>query len=147
MDSTCILAFGIVAVTSVLGAQSSVDEARKRMTERQNTGNPNSFVTPESRTPQITYTTYLSKERVWTDQQGRTMNGRLVAFSAPEPGKSGEIIVIVSGKVRLRRSGATQNSDLPLQTLSGPDQQFVQQIAEAVKPRPSEETAAPAKPD
>jgi hypothetical protein len=135
-----------VLLTGVASAQNPVSDARKRMTERRNTGNTGAVVTPappQTRTV-ISYVTYLSKEREWADVSGRKMTGRLVAFSAPEPGKTGPVVVLQDGKVRLRRAGAKVSNDLPLDKLSQADQLFVKGIESAIK-RSAEQ--APKKPE
>ena len=118
-------------------AQNPVTDARKRLIERGGTGNTGAIVTPRQPTTQtiVSYVTYLSKEREWSDATGRKMTGRLVAFSAPEPGKSGPVVVMHEGKVRLRRSGAKVNSDLPLEQLSQADQLFIKAIDAGIKRR------------
>ena len=100
-----------------------------------NTGNNGTFATPVSPRQKtiISYITYLTKEREWIDAKGRKMTGRLVAFSAPAPGKSGHVVVIQEGKVRLRRTGAKANSDLPINALSESDQLFVKAVDAGIK--------------
>ncbi|MDF1815112.1 MAG: hypothetical protein P1V20_23110 [Verrucomicrobiales bacterium] len=129
-----VFGFLVFLLPPCLG-QDAVTEARKRLTERRNTGNTGAFVTPTQSRNQtvVSYVTYLSEEREWIDAKGRKMTGRLVAFSAPEPGKTGPVVVLHEGKVRLRRSGAKVNSDLPLDLLSEADRDFVKSIDAAIK--------------
>lgn len=148
MKSAFLLPVCLVFFASGIHAQNpAIDAAKKKLSERNNTGNSGSFVTPGQPRQKtiVTYITYLSKDREWADAKGRKMTGRLVAFSAPEPGKSGKVVVIHEGKVRLRRTGARANSDIPITALSDADQIFVKAIDAGIKK--SAAAAAPAAAD
>ena len=125
----------LLLVSGVLAQNPAVEAAKKRLSDRNNTGNTGAVVTPGQPRQQtiISYITYLSNERGWADAKGRRMTGRLVAFSAPEPGKTGAVVVIHDGKVRLRRTGAKANSDIPLTQLSDADQIFVKAIDAGIR--------------
>jgi hypothetical protein len=127
--------FGFLGASfSVCSAQNPLDDPKRRLGERSN-GNTGAIVIPSQPRKQtiISYITYLSKDREWADISGRKMTGRLVAFAAPEPGKEGPVVVTLNGKVRLRRSGAKANSDLPLAQLSQGDQLFVKAVEAGIK--------------
>ncbi len=82
--------------------------------------------------------TAVSPLRQWTSVDGKIMQGRLLAFSAPKPGETGPVVVIKEGKVRLLRAGTRRHSDIYLALLSKDDQKFILKIAaEASKGPPS----------
>ena len=128
----------------VFSQNPAVDAAKKRLTDRNNTGNSGGVVIPNQPRQQtiVSYITYLSKDREWVDAKGRKMTGRLVAFSAPEPGKTGNVVVIHDGKVRLRRTGAKANSEIPVTQLSDADQIFVKAIDAGIKKSAATTSAA-----
>ena len=133
--TSSVALLGFCVFQCVLSAQDPAAEARRRMSERNNTGNTGSFGSPTapSQKTVVSYVTYLSKDRQWSDLKGRKMTGRLVAFAAPLPGKKGPIVVVHEGKVRLRRTGAKGNADFPLEQLSQGDRDFVKAIEEAIR--------------
>ncbi|MDF1751693.1 MAG: hypothetical protein P1U89_02840 [Verrucomicrobiales bacterium] len=128
--------FGILVflVSNSIG-QNAVSDARKKLSERGQTGNTGAFVSPSQSKSQtiVSYVTFVSKEREWSDAEGRKMTGRLVAFSAPEPGKTGPVVILKDGMVRLRRTGAQASNDLPLEKLSQADQLFVKALEAGIK--------------
>jgi|GEM_PF-5104966 len=115
------------------GATDPAADARKRMSERINGGSTTIGPSGGGRKVVTTYLTYVSPLREWSAADGRTMQGRLVAFSAPRPGESGPVEVIRSGKVRLMRAGSQKAVDFPIENLSEDDQAFVKRVAEAAK--------------
>jgi hypothetical protein len=134
MKSAFLLLTQVLALSAIVSAQDPATEARKRLMERNNTGNgTNVSPTTPGREVIISYITYLSAEREWSDISDRKMTGRLVAFQAPEPGKSGPMIVLKEGKILLRRTGTKANSEFPLDQLSETDQVFVKSIDAAIK--------------
>ncbi len=123
-----------IFLVSILTALDPATEARSRLMERTITGT-GSTAKPSSTEKEVivSYTTFVSAEREWLDVSNRKMKGRLVAFQAPEPGKSGPVIVIKEGKILLRRTGAKTNNEFPLDQLSEADQVFVKSIDLAIK--------------
>lgn len=117
------------AVAVVLAGDPAAD-ARKRMIERP--GGGIGFVTPARKQPKVTtiYITAVSPLREWTSSDGRKIQGRLLAFSAPKPGETGQVVVIKEGKIKLLRSGTKKSADLLLSKLSKEDQTFVRGIAD-----------------
>ncbi|MEM9281906.1 MAG: hypothetical protein AAGA96_08775 [Verrucomicrobiota bacterium] len=67
--------------------------------------------------------------RDWTNLDGKTIQARLLAFSAPEPGKTGPVEVIRQGKVRLLLSGGKAPVDYPLENLEEADRSEIERIA------------------
>lgn len=121
----------LLAFSSTLADPAS--DARKRMMER--TGGGSQIISPSSGKTEVikTYITYVSPLREWTSGDGRTMHGRLVAFSAPEPGKQGPVVVIQEGKILLNRSDTKKPVEFPLASLSEDDQDYVRGVADAAK--------------
>ncbi|MEO0416344.1 MAG: hypothetical protein AAF226_15465 [Verrucomicrobiota bacterium] len=134
----------LLGLLSSTHAQSFSDETRRRMTER-NTGGTN-MVRPNTTAQkvQISYVTFLTKEREWIDAKGRKMLGRLEAISAPAPDQPGPVIVIAKDQVKLRRAGAKAASVIPLASLSVKDQNYIRQIHRAANPPAKNESAEPA---
>ena len=124
--ATALLASAVEAVL----ADDPAADARKRMVERP--GGGIGFVTPARKQQKVTtiYITAISQLREWTSSDGRKMQGRLLAYSAPKPGETGQVVVIKEGKIKLLRSGTKKPADLLLSKLSKEDQDFVRQIAE-----------------
>ncbi len=128
---TLLVTFGWLDVP----AGDPAEEARRRMMERIGSGVSSSLATPTPPTAQVEvgYVAYLTEEREWTDVKGRRMMGRLVAFSAPKPGETGPVEVIREGKILLRRQGTTASSEVPLDRLSGADQEYVERVSESIE--------------
>lgn len=122
-------------------SQNSAEDIRKRASERLGGGGMVALVVaPRNQQPVISYVTYISEEREWTNLAGTRMTGRLVAISAPNPGQQGPIVVIQDGKVKLRRTGAKEAGLVDLASLSEPDQNFIKSVEMAILKR----NAAPA---
>lgn len=104
---------------------------------------------PKTPPPKIEIVTYtaVSKPRQWTDIQGRRIVAQLLAFSAPEPGQAGPVVVLREEKVRLLVSGAKEPSIVELAKFSQEDQEFIQGIAKAAaKGAPAPEALTPSPP-
>ena len=86
----------------------------------------------ESRTVVIQYTA-VSPMRQWTNNDGKRMIARLLAFSAPKEGDSGPIEVIREGNVRFLLDRGKEPIDYPLAQLSQSDQIDIKAIAQAAK--------------
>lgn len=90
--------------------------------------------------------------RGWTNTGGKTIQARLLAFSAPKQGESGPVEVIREGKIRFLVPGRPQPMDYPIEQLQAEDRAEVERIAKAAAggPPPEEEPGAEnaeAKPD
>ena len=140
-----VIVLGLLSLnggTEFVVAADPVSEARRKLMER--TGGGTGIISPGTRQPpQVTtvYLTYVSPLREWTATDGRTMQGRLLAFSAPKPGEEGPVIVIKEEKIRLLRSGTKKPAEITLSALSEADQKYVRNISEAAK----KSSAAPKK--
>jgi len=77
--------------------------------------------------------TAVTPLRVWTNLEGRGMQARLLAFSAPQEGETGPVEVIRDGKVRFLLEKAIKPTDYALDQLSGPDQTYIKNLAEAAR--------------
>lgn len=134
------------ALITTAGFSQGLTDAQKRLSNGgrggSTTGLGGATIPSTQRRVTTTYITYISNEREWKDAKGRTMNGRLVAFSAPKPGEKGQVVVIKDGKVRLRRTGAKVNSDLPIELLSNADQTFIKALDAGLQKRMKEAAAA-----
>ncbi len=93
---------------------------------------------PETQTVTV-YITALSEPRIWTNKDGKTMEARLLAYAAPEPGKEGPITVIQEDKVRFLLTGKTKPIDYPFADLSELDQTFIFRIVDATRYDPPPE--------
>lgn len=140
----CVLVTAVCASFVVPVFSSDPAEARKRLIER--SGGGVGVITPNQKGSQTTtvYITALSPLREWISSDGRRMQGRLLAFSAPKPGEKGKVIVLKEGKVRMLRSGMRVPSDILLSMLSAEDQKFVLKIAAEAAKGPPPQTEKPA---
>lgn len=137
------LAIAILATVVSPAFSSDPAEARKRLTERSGGGAGVVTVKRKNQKSGTVYITSVSPLRQWTSSDGRIMQGRLLAFSAPKPGEKGEVVVIKEGKVRLLRFGTKWPSDLYLSTLSKEDQKFVMKIVKEAAKGPPPKTEPP----
>ncbi len=71
--------------------------------------------------------------RIWTNNQGKAMQARLLAFLAPKQGESGPTEVIRTGKIRFLLINAKKPILYPLANLSDADQDYVRGIAKAAR--------------
>lgn len=128
------LPLALLIFTSGLFAQDALEEARKKLSERNQTGGGGLGVSPQKDPERVLiYITYLSKERTWKSGDGRSFTGRLVAYSAPKPGEEGPIVAIKDGKVRLRPTNKPI-TEVPLANLSEEDQIFIKAINAGITP-------------
>lgn len=91
----------------------------------------------ESVKPIVIQYVAVSKVRDWTNTQGKKMQARLLAFSAPKQGQTGPVEVIRDGKVRFLLATGKEPIDYPLEQLSQPDQIDIKAIAQAAKRAPN----------
>ncbi len=76
----------------------------------------------------------------WANREGKVMQARLLAFSAPEAGQSGPVEIIRAGKVRFLVSGRKDPIDYPLEQLGEAERKKIQALAEmAAKGPPPQE--------
>ncbi len=95
-----------------------------------------------SRTVVIQYVA-VSPVRAWTNAEGKAMQARLLAFSAPAEGEKGPVEVIREGKVRFLLVGGKAPIDYPIAQLSQADQIDIKAIAQAAsRGRPGEESGS-----
>lgn len=66
----------------------------------------------------------------WVNVEGKTIEARLLAFSAPEAGKAGPVEIIRDGKVRFLVSGRKEPVDYPLEQLGEAEKTRIKAIAE-----------------
>ncbi len=72
----------------------------------------------------------------WVNVEGKTIEARLLAFSAPEAGKSGPVEIIRDGKVRLLVSGRKDPVDYPLEQLGEAEKTKIKSLAELASKGP-----------
>ncbi len=77
--------------------------------------------------------TAVTPLRVWTNTEGKAMMARLLAYSAPEEGKTGPVAVIREGKVRFLLEKTTKPIDYELEKLSDTDRSYIQKLADAAR--------------
>ncbi len=82
----------LIGLPSELPAADPASDARKKMTER--AGGGTGVVSSSQRQAKVTYLTYVTPAREWIAKDGRKVSGRLAAFSAPNPGETGAVVVI-----------------------------------------------------
>ena len=102
----------------------------------------------ESKTIIITYVA-VTPERAWKNAEGKIMQARLLAFSAPAEGEKGPVEVIREGMVRFLLSGGKDPIDYPITKLSQSDQIDIKAIAQAAKrgaPNASDDAAESTEP-
>ena len=80
----------------------------------------------------------------WVNLEGKTMEARLLAFSAPEPGQTGPVEIIREGRVRFLVTGKKQPINYPLDQLGETEQAKIKALAVvAAKGPPAPAAAAP----
>jgi hypothetical protein len=134
-----VLSFGLVVP---LRAQLTVPPNPGKVTKRslgENGGSGASTgasaVTPQSRTVVVQYIAMTPVE-AWANLDGKTMEARLLAFSAPAEGETGPVEVIREGKVRFLVSGRKDPVDYPLEQLGEAERTKIQAIAKAAAKGP-----------
>ncbi len=65
----------------------------------------------------------------WVNLEGKTMEARLLAFSAPESGQTGPVEIIREGRVRFLVTGKKQPIDYPLDQLGETEQAKIEALA------------------
>ena len=88
-----------------------------------------SAVTPQSRTVVVQHIA-VTPVQAWVSANGKTMEARLLAFSAPEPGDAGPVEIIRDGKVRFLVTGRKEPVDFPLTGLDEKEQVKIKALAE-----------------
>lgn len=66
----------------------------------------------------------------WVNVEGKTIEARLLAFSAPEAGKTGPVEILREGKVRFLVSGRKEPIDYPLEQLGEAEKTKIRVLAE-----------------
>lgn len=90
---------------------------------------------PSKRTVVVQYVA-VTPVQDWTNIDGKTIQARLLAFSAPNPGEDGPVEVIREGKVRMLIPGKSKPVDYPLASLTRNHRDEVEQIAKAAAKGP-----------
>jgi len=96
-----------------------------------------SAVTPSSSTVVVQYIAVTPVE-AWANLEGKTMEARLLAFSAPAAGETGPVEIIREGKVRFLVSGRKEPVDYPLEQLGEAERTKIEAIAKAAAKGPPE---------
>jgi hypothetical protein len=94
-----------------------------------------SAVTPQSRTVVVQHIA-VTPVQAWVSANGKTMEARLLAFSAPEPGDAGPVEIIRDGKVRFLVTGRKEPVDFPLTGLDEKEQVKIKALAEVAAKGP-----------
>lgn len=107
-----------------------------------------SIVAPKQPAPQVEIVTYiaLTELREWKNYKDVKIEARLLAFSAPEEGKTGPVEVIKDGKVRFLVEKTRAVFDVALEKMSEEDKALIKKIAEQAKAGPPK-VAPEAKPE
>jgi len=99
-------------------------------------------VTPRSSSVVVQYVAVTPVE-AWANTGGKTMQARLLAFSAPAAGESGPVEIIREGKVRFLVTGRKEPIDYPLDQLGEAERTKIQAIAAAAAKGPPQGAARP----
>ena len=107
-------------------------------TQRDLSGGSTSGVGIVAREPQVKQTitiqfTAVTPVRIWTNLEGKAMEARLLAFSAPKEGEKGPVEVIRKGKVRFLLANTSKPTDYDLAKLSEIDRTYIQKLADAAR--------------
>lgn len=90
--------------------------------------------------PVVVHYVAVTPMEPWANLEGKVMQARLLAFSAPEAGQSGPVEIIRSGKVRFLVSGRKEPIDYPLEQLGEAERTKILALAEmAAKGAPAPE--------
>lgn len=133
-----VLCLGL-SIASPLHAQIPVTPATPTEFKSRNiSGGSNSGVGIVTRQPQkkqtITYHfTAVTPIRVWTNTEGKAMQARLLAWSAPKEGETGPVEVIRQGKVRFLVEKSTKPINYDLSKLSETDRTYIQKLADTAR--------------
>lgn len=101
-------------------------------------GGSNTGVGIVTRQPQKAQTitlhfTAVTPIRVWTNTEGKAMQARLLAWSAPKEGEKGPVEVIRKGQVRFLLQKTSKPIDYDLAKLSETDRTYIQKLADAAR--------------
>ena len=77
--------------------------------------------------------TAVTPIRVWTNTEGKAMQARLLAWSAPKEGEKGPVEVIRKGKIRFLLQKTSKPIDYDLAKLSETDRTYIQKLADAAR--------------
>ena len=92
-------------------------------------------MTPQSRTVVVQHIA-VTPVQAWVSANGKTMEARLLAFYAPEPGDAGPVEIIRDGKVRFLVTGRKEPVDFPLTGLDEKEQVKIKALAEVAAKGP-----------
>lgn len=128
----------ITASVVILNAQTLVPPNSNQFTKRnlgENGGSGSSAgfsgggTTEAARTVVVQYVA-VTPVQAWVNTDGKTMEARLLAFSAPEPGQTGPVEIIREGKVRFLVTGRKEPVDYPLDQLGETEKAKIKALAE-----------------
>ncbi len=122
----------LIMASTVARAQIVIPATPKKFVTR-NTGGDQPQVTVTQPAPRILQRIYVTPLRNWSNAEGQTMLGRLMAFAAPAPGEAGPVVVILEGKVKFFMPATSKEVSYDLAKLSEADQEFIRQIAKAAE--------------
>ena len=131
------LFFGLVSLAQTAAAQISLPPNPGQFSKRNlgESGGGGSSVgvsggqETASKTVVIQYVAVTPVES-WVNVEGKTIEARLLAFSAPEAGKSGPVEIIRDGRVRFLVSGRKEPVEYPLEQLGEAEKTRIKSLAE-----------------
>lgn len=131
--SICTLAVSAQAQSPAVTPANPSDFTRRDLS-----GGSTSGVGIVARQPQTKQTitiqfTAVTPVRIWTNLEGKAMEARLLAFSAPKEGEKGPVEVIRQGKVRFLLANTSKPTDYELAKLSEIDRTYIQKLADAAR--------------
>jgi len=135
--------FGVVFIAwpGIASAQVVVPANPNQFTKRSLSENGGSSAgvsggTTAATRPVVVQYVAVTPVQPWINLEGKTMEARLLAFSAPAPGETGPVEVIREGKVRFLVTGKKQPIDYPLDQLGETEQAKIKALATAAAKGP-----------
>ena len=135
--SFLVLCGSIAPVSAQVVPQNPNQFAKRKLGDNGGAGSSTgaSAVTPQSRTVVVQHIA-VTPVQAWVSANGKTMEARLLAFSAPEPGDAGPVEIIRDGKVRFLVTGRKEPVDFPLTGLDEKEQVKIKALAEVAAKGP-----------
>ena len=135
--SFLVLCWSIAPVSAQVVPQNPNQFTKRKLGDNGGAGSSTgaSAVTPQSRTVVVQHIA-VTPVQAWVSANGKTMEARLLAFSAPEPGDAGPVEIIRDGKVRFLVTGRKEPVDFPLTGLDEKEQVKIKALAEVAAKGP-----------
>jgi hypothetical protein len=93
-------------------------------------------VVPAERAPVVVTHVAVTPVEAWANAEGKVIEARLLAFSAPAEGETGPVEIVRGGKVRFLLAGGKAPVDYPLDQLGEEARGRIEAIAKAAAKGP-----------